>query len=109
MSPPQTSTILDKFRLDGKNIVITGGSRGLGLEFARTFASVGANIAVIDLVDEPSKEFTAAASSYGDSKWKYYKSNVTDYKHLKQTVDTIFKDFGSIDGWYTPKSTPFKF
>jgi NAD(P)-dependent dehydrogenase (short-subunit alcohol dehydrogenase family) len=92
-------SVLDKFRLGGKNIVITGGSRGLGLEFARALTSVGANIAAIDLGDGPSEEFSALASLYKESKFRYYKSNVVDYGHLKQTVDQIHQDFGSIDGW----------
>ena len=99
MSLPQDS-ILNKFRLTGKNIVITGGCRGLGLEFARTLASVGANIAAIDLDDEPSKEFSSFSSLFKEGKFKYYKSNVVDYSHLKQTIDAVYKDFGSIDGWY---------
>lgn len=99
MSPTQDS-ILNKFRLAGKNIIITGGSRGLGLEFARTFASVGANVAVVDIRDEPSEEFLSLSSSYKEGKFKYYKSNVADYNHLKQTIDAIYRDFGAIDGWY---------
>jgi NADP-dependent 3-hydroxy acid dehydrogenase YdfG len=31
----------------GKTVVISGGSRGLGLELARAFASEGANIALL--------------------------------------------------------------
>ena len=37
--------LLNPFK--GKNIVITGGSRGIGLEMARQFARNGANLALI--------------------------------------------------------------
>lgn len=90
-------SILNKFLLSGKTVVITGGSRGLGFSFAQTLASVGANIAVIDIADEASEDFSKLSAFGG--RYKYYKSNVTDYGLLKETVNTIHADFGSIDGW----------
>lgn len=99
------ASVLDKFRLTGKTIVITGGSRGLGLEFGRALASVGANIAAIDLGNEASKEFSELSSLYKDGKFRYYESDVTDYNALKQTIDQVHKEFGSIDGWYVRDQT----
>ena len=36
--------VLDRFRLDGRKAVITGGSRGLGFEMARAMAEAGAEV-----------------------------------------------------------------
>lgn len=36
--------VLDRFRLDGRRAVITGGSRGLGFEMARAMAEAGAEV-----------------------------------------------------------------
>jgi NAD(P)-dependent dehydrogenase (short-subunit alcohol dehydrogenase family) len=93
----QESSILDRFLIKGKTIVITGGSRGLGLNFAHTLAQVGANIAVIDVNDQPSEGFSKLSNFGG--KYKYYRANVVDYQQLKATIDQIYNDFGSIDGW----------
>jgi len=39
--------VLDRFRLDGKRLFITGGSRGLGREMALAIAEAGANVVLV--------------------------------------------------------------
>ena len=51
-------SVLDRFRLDGKRLFITGGSRGLGREMARAIAEVGADVVLVGR-DEKSLEETA--------------------------------------------------
>ncbi|MBT9260336.1 MAG: SDR family NAD(P)-dependent oxidoreductase [Clostridiales bacterium] len=40
-------SFLDLFRLDGKAALVTGGSRGLGLEAARALRDAGAKVALL--------------------------------------------------------------
>jgi len=40
-------SVLDRFRLDGKRLMITGGSRGLGREMALAIADAGADVLLI--------------------------------------------------------------
>ena len=50
--------LLDRFRLDGKRLFITGGSRGLGREMALACAEMGADVVLVGR-DLPSLETTA--------------------------------------------------
>ena len=51
-------TVLDRFRLDGKRLFITGGSRGLGREMALAIAEAGASVILVGR-DATSLEKTA--------------------------------------------------
>jgi gluconate 5-dehydrogenase len=51
-------SVLDRFRLDGKKLFITGGSRGLGREMALAIAEAGADVILVGR-DLPSLDQTA--------------------------------------------------
>jgi 3-oxoacyl-[acyl-carrier protein] reductase len=80
----------------GKTIVITGGAQGLGLAMAKHFASLGANLALIDMQDE---QLQSAQSELvgSDGTVKKYVCNVTDEHDVINTFQTIKSDFGQID------------
>ncbi len=53
-------TVLDRFNLSGKTALITGGSRGLGLEIAVALAQAGAKVALMARRAQYFEEATAA-------------------------------------------------
>jgi len=83
--------------LEGKNVIITGASRGIGTGIARVFANHGANIAFTFSSSEApalalEKELTASGV-----KAKAYKSNAASFQDAEQLVASVLEDFGGID------------
>jgi NAD(P)-dependent dehydrogenase (short-subunit alcohol dehydrogenase family) len=51
--------------LDGHRVLVTGGARGLGLEFAKTIANQGGRVVIADVLQELAEEAAAAARAEG--------------------------------------------
>ena len=83
--------------LEGKNVIITGASRGIGKGIAEVFAKHGANIAfTYRSSDEKAKALEDELSANG-CKAKGYKSDASDFDSAQQLSKDIMNDFGSID------------
>ena len=83
--------------LEGKNALVTGGSRGIGKAIALTLAGHGANVAFTDLAyDDMAKSLEVEISGLG-VKAKGYASNAANYDETMKTVDAVAGEFGSID------------
>ena len=51
--------IIEKMRLDGRSIFVTGGARGIGKSVATAFAEAGADLAIVDVDIEEAKKTAA--------------------------------------------------
>lgn len=82
--------------LSGKTALITGASRGIGAAIAEKFASLGANIAIVDYGNvEMALELKKRIE--GSIKAEFYQCDVSDFSVCKETVSKIAADFGGID------------
>jgi 3-oxoacyl-[acyl-carrier protein] reductase len=83
--------------LDGKNVIITGASRGIGMGIARVFAEHGANVAfTFSSSEAPALELEKELTSKG-VKAKAYKSNAASFADSERLVTQVLEDFGGID------------
>ncbi|WP_291868952.1 3-oxoacyl-[acyl-carrier-protein] reductase [Maribacter sp.] len=83
--------------LEGKNVIITGASRGIGTGIAQVFADNGANVAFTYSSSEaPALELEKELSSKG-VKAKAYKSNAGSFSESQELVAKVLEDFGGID------------
>ena len=81
----------------GKNIIITGASRGIGRGIALAFAKEGANVAFTYSSSEvPAKELEKELSAFGVTA-KAFKSNAADFDAAQQLVSDVLEIFDSID------------
>ena len=84
----------------GKNVVITGGSGGIGLGIAQAFAQRGARVAILDVdVDggRVAAEGLAERGSGEDGPHLFAACDITDRKSVRAAVDAVLEAFGHID------------
>ncbi|KEP45711.1 sorbose reductase sou1 [Rhizoctonia solani 123E] len=84
-------TLFDKFSLQGRVGVVTGGNRGIGLEMALALCEAGATVYALDLPDSPGEEFIATAeyAKKLGSTLKYVSIDVTDQKSVWDKIKAI--------------------
>ncbi|MDF0705647.1 MAG: 3-oxoacyl-[acyl-carrier-protein] reductase [Bacteroidota bacterium] len=84
--------------LEGKNVIITGASRGIGRGIAEVFAKHGANVAFTYSSSEaPALELEKELTDMG-VKAKAYKSNAASFEESEALVAKVLEDFdGKID------------
>ncbi|PIC70832.1 3-oxoacyl-ACP reductase FabG [Sporosarcina sp. P16b] len=85
-----------KNQFDGKTVVVTGGSKGIGKGIAKVFSEQGANVAIISR-DLTQGQKTAKELQNKDNKIHAYTADVTSIHSLENAAKTIFDDFGNID------------
>jgi 3-oxoacyl-[acyl-carrier protein] reductase len=80
--------------LDGKVVIITGASRGIGMGIAKVFAEHGANVAFTYSSSEaPALALQKDLESKGVQA-KAYKSNAASFAEAEQLVTQVLEDFG---------------
>jgi 3-oxoacyl-[acyl-carrier protein] reductase len=83
--------------LSDKTAIVTGGSRGIGEAIVCKLASRGTNVAVIYAGNTSAAEKVCAyCKEQYEAEVKAYQCNVADFAGVKETVDTIKKDFGTV-------------
>jgi len=69
------------FSVDGDNVIITGGSRGIGLALAEGFSSAGANVIILD-INPPEVE----------GNYNYINCDLGNQDQIQVVLDRIFSD-----------------
>ena len=89
-------SIFDRFRLTGKKLFITGGSRGLGREMALAIADAGADVILVGR-EADSLEATAEDIRKLGRKADALVGDIGDVAECESICQRVLTDFGSID------------
>ena len=81
--------VLDRFRLDGKTALVTGGARGLGLTMATALAQVGADIVIAGRSLAAGEEAAKSIATATGRTARAYAADVTNAADVDRLVDTI--------------------
>jgi NAD(P)-dependent dehydrogenase (short-subunit alcohol dehydrogenase family) len=104
-------SVLDRFRLDDKVVVVTGASSGLGVAFAQAFAEAGADVVLgarrVDRLPETGALVEAAGRRYA-----HLQTDVTVPEQATALVQKALDESGRVDvlvdnaglGWAEPAS-----
>lgn len=105
-----TSSILDRFRLDGQVAIVTGSGRGIGAATAVAFADAGADV-VVSARTPAQMETTAEKVRARGRRALVVPCDVLDPAQRKALVDRTLDEFGRLDvlvnnaGGWPPKPT----
>lgn len=89
--------IIEKMRLDGKRIFVTGGARGIGKSVATAFAEAGADVAIVDVDLAEALKTAQLLHETTGAKTLAVKADVTSPEDVNRMTDTVAEAFGGID------------
>ncbi|MCK6579832.1 MAG: glucose 1-dehydrogenase [Anaerolineae bacterium] len=91
----EAKPILERFRLDGKTALVTGGAQGIGRAFAHALAECGASVAIVDLSLEKAEEVAHELMAKGVQSIAV-RADVTKPADAATMVDGVMKAWGKL-------------
>lgn len=89
-------SVLDQFRLDGKVAIVTGGSRGLGLQIAEGLGEAGATIAITARKEPGLREAETHLRSRGISCFAV-RCDIAEPAEVEAAVTSVVAELGGVD------------
>jgi len=86
--------ILDKFRLDGKIALVTGGTKGIGKAMAMALAEAGADIAAVSRRPDPDLEKAILALG---RRYLHHSADLTKREETRNVIPAVVEGLGGVD------------
>jgi len=94
-TPPITA-MSDAFSVKGKNVVVTGGNRGIGLGISTAFAQCGANVAILCRNEESGTKAAEGFSEYG-GRYTCIPVDIMDSAAVAAAGKSVYEFFDNVD------------
>jgi 7-alpha-hydroxysteroid dehydrogenase len=85
-----------EFRMDGHNVIITGGAQNIGAGIAKTLSGAGAKVMIADLNGEMAAETAAEIAKETGNDCRGMACDVTDKAAIDAVVNATVDAFGGI-------------
>ena len=92
--------IIEKMRLDGKAIYVTGGASGIGKSVATALAEAGADVAIVDINLEGAESTAKEIAEATGSKTIAVKCDVTCKDDVEAMVAKVVDTYGKLDACF---------
>ena len=89
--------VLDRFRLDGRVALVTGGTKGLGKSMAQGVAEAGADVVIVSRHADQAEEVAGEIAQATGRRGRGYGCDVTQQAQTEQLVAKVLEEFGQLD------------
>ncbi|WP_020107079.1 SDR family NAD(P)-dependent oxidoreductase [Nocardia sp. 348MFTsu5.1] len=89
-------SVLDRFRIDDKVVIVTGASSGLGVAFAKGFAEAGARVVLAARRADKLEQTAKLVESVGGTALAVA-TDISDHTQVNALVDAAMAEFGQVD------------
>ena len=96
ITTPPISGMKNAYSVEGKNVVVTGGNRGIGRGITQAFAEGGANVAVLCRNLSSGKQAVAEIEKLG-GRYTAIQCDVADISSVKAAAAEVFRFFDHVD------------
>jgi len=93
---PPIPSMSGAFDVKGKNVVVTGGNRGIGFGIATAFAQSGANVAILCRNEKSGLESAESLKQYG-GKYTAFQCDISDRDSVTAAAEKVFAFFDHVD------------
>ena len=84
------------YSVKGKNVVVTGGNRGIGRGITQAFAESGANVVILCRNIESGKKAVSDLEKLG-GRYAAFQCDTSDYNSAKSAAAEVFKFYDNVD------------